>query len=483
MIDTNIFNALSVEGFVLYFLQKYYQNPCGVGELHRIIWQDFCSEEPRVAIAAPREHGKTTSGTVAFTNAALCFKAYRYPLVLSNTYSVAVKLLGNIKRPFMDDEELRRVCGVGDILRDREDEMIIEWTDKTRSAVMAKGSDQQIRGTLWDDKRPDLIIADDLEDKTTVESDELRNKMLDWFLEEVIPAGSAGAHIRVVGTILHFDSLLMRLINDKMWKSRLFKAHKDFDDFSEILWPEKWTEAMLREKQQIFISQGKADGYAQEYLNNPMSTSEGYFRAQDFIPMTTEDHSKRKVYYVGIDFAISLKDSADLTVMIVAGKDAQGLLHIVDVRKGRWDGVQINDEMFSIRERWHPQEYFVESGAIQKSLGPFLFNKMISTGEYMNLREFVPTRDKGTRAQTIKAMMRAGGVRFDEDMEGYEALKQEMLRFGKQRIHDDQVDAIAYLGLGLNSMADLEFVDDEQDDPYYNIPFGEDSGRSLVTGY
>lgn len=59
--------------------------------------------------------------------------------------------------------------------------------------------------------RPDLIIADDVEDMASVKTREGRNKTFDWYTSEIIPAGDTNTKRIAVGNLLHEDSLLMRL--------------------------------------------------------------------------------------------------------------------------------------------------------------------------------------------------------------------------------------------------------------------------------
>ena len=475
-----------IKGFVEEFLMESYDDPVPVAKFHEELWYLFCSEHKMVGVAAPRGHGKTTSGTAAYALCSICFHIHRYILLISKTNSQAAEILQNIKTVLASSTSLRETFEVELFLRDREDDLVIRWKDKSVSRILIKGSDQDVRGALWENRRPDCILFDDAEGDEQVDSPERRAKFKKYVMNTIMPLGSKRCVIRWCGTIMHFDSFLANIMKNKSWKSRLFGAHRSFDDFSDILWKEKFSEEDLRKKQQEYIDAGSPEGYAQEYLNIAMVEGDGYFRTQDFLPMTEEDHQKFKKYYVGVDFAISLKQHADYTVMIVGGMDEENYLHIVDIRKGRWDGKQINEEMMSIRKRWQPELYFVEAGVIKLALGPFLYDDMRRSGKYLRLQEFTRAADKGTTNKTIQGMMRAGSVKFDEDMDGYAGLKHEMVQFGRQRIHDDQVDAMGMFGLGLEYMIEPEKdevreedVEEEFFDPR-QFGFG---GVNAVTGY
>lgn len=105
----------------------------------------------------------------------------------------------------------------------REDEII------TRNGVrvIALGAEKKIRGRRYEEHRPTLMIFDDLENEEQVASAIQREKLWNWFTKAALKAGSAQTNVIVVGTILHFDSLLARLIEPKKspgWFGKKFRA-------------------------------------------------------------------------------------------------------------------------------------------------------------------------------------------------------------------------------------------------------------------
>ena len=49
------------------------------------------------------------------------------------------------------------------------------------------------------------------------------------------------------------------------------------------------------------------------------------------------------------------------TAMVVGGVDKDKILHIVDVRRDRWDSWGIIEEIFSVHKRWNPDIFRFES--------------------------------------------------------------------------------------------------------------------------
>jgi predicted phage terminase large subunit-like protein len=274
------------------------------------------------------------------------------------------------------------------------------------------------------------------------------------------------------------DSALERLLKDSLWDSERFAAHNE--DFTELLWPEKLPKEKLLEIRQSYINQGNPDGYSQEYLNKPIDAENAYFHKDDFIHADTPDTLE---YYAAIDFAITKKTKSDYTVIAIAGMDDEGVLHIVDIRRGRWDGFEIIENMFWVQEKYSPNLFIAEKGQIKHTLDAFLNAEMVKRGQYINLHAVTPKVDKEQRAKPLQARMRAGGVRFDKEMNWYPSLVDEMLVFPRGQ-HDDQVDALAYVGLALDKVVSAPTLE-ELDDELYEQEFAGQlfEGQSIYTGY
>ena len=467
-----------------------------------------------VAIAAPRAHGKSTAVTQSYTLASALFRESDNIVILSDTDFQAIQFLGDIKMELTENEQIIQLFQINDVLdKDSEKEIIVTTgKDKKPFRIVARGASGgtgKVRGFKWRGKRPNLIICDDAENDEAVMNEERREKFRNWFMNALIPALSDSGRLRVIGTILHFDSMLERLMppttgdgakltksnaimdwsedQTRIWKSVKFRSHPEFDDFSEILWPEKFSEKRLRDIRQSYIDQGNASGYSQEYLNYPISADTAYFRRSDFIPMTEDDKKadgKRLFnYYISSDFAISQKDRRAFTVFVVAGMDERGMLHIVHVVRERMDSKQIMDEMWALQKRYNPEVFVIEQGALKDALGPFLYDEMLRSGVSINFMPMTPVIDKVRRAGSIIGRMRMGGVKFDKEADWFPSLEEELLRFDRGP-YKDQVDAMAWLGLVLNQLASAP-TQEERDDEEYEDEFSEHdmAGRSRVTGY
>lgn len=438
----------------------------------------------------------STCVTHAYVLAEVLFRGSQFVVIGSETEAQSVDFLNDIKAELLENADLRELFGVKKPLKDSQTDIIFMMSDKHQFRIVAKGSEQKLRGMKWRGKRPDLFIGDDMEGDEQVLNQDRREKFTKWVYGAVLPMLSDHGKARFVGTILHMASFLETHMPDEkdpecvktelstklckegsLWWSARFKAHDS--DYQNILWPEKFSEHKLRLLRKDYVDRGFPEVYSQEYLNIPIDESTAFFKREDFLE--SKDVGRLR-YYAAVDFAISQKERADYTVIAVAGVDMDSRVHVVDIRRGRWDALQIIEEMFSVQKRYEPELYTVESGSIEKAIGPFLKAEMYKRNVFLNLNPLVPTKDKQSRARSLQARMRAGGVCFTTNTEWFPDLQQEMLRFPRD-MHDDQVDALAWIGLTLDQVTTPQTNKELEDEMFYEMESQLPVGRNAVTGY
>lgn len=482
-------SAELIEAFAGKYLSQGYDDASPTPQFHREGWELYCSDVTQAGIVAPRGHAKSTAFTHDFTLAAVIFRAYEYVVLVGSNEEMGTEMLGDIARELRENEELMRDFGISRLLTDSKTDIIVQCTDGHQFRIIARGSGQKMRGRKWRGKRPGLIVCDDLEDDEQVENADRRQKFRRWFSRALKPMMRRGGHIRIHGTILHEDSLLNRFLKDKTWNMLFYKAHESFDDFTNILWHERFTEADLRAKRQEFIEQYDAAGYSQEYLNDPFDNSDAYLRRDDFIEMSEDDFDRPKSLCVGADFAISKSQKANRTSFTVAGQDAKNIVHIPDQYVGRWDSLEWLDVMFSIQEAHNPEFFFVEDGIIWKTVEPMVRQEMIKRNIFINIIPIVSSKDKKTRGRSFQKRHRAQAMRFNKKAEWYPMYEHELMRFtgDSDAVLDDQFDSTAIACIGLDKIALSSEEDFMDEDELYFRGHGrnrEDSGgRSSITGY
>lgn len=504
-----VLTSASVEGFVGSVLASRFDGQSSTPDFHRECWELCCSKEKFVAIAAPRGHAKSTAVTLGYGLATLLFRERKFMLLVSDTEAQASLFLGTFKQELQDNAEIASLFGLKKdekglvkFVKDTETDVIVECSDGHRFRIIAKGAEQKLRGLIWNGSRPDIILIDDAENDELVMNKERRDKMRTWFNGALIPCRSDSGIVRMVGTILHSDSLLERFMPNpadkltqttdlkqwstrkSMWKAVKYRAHNA--DFTKLLWPSKKSADEFKMLYQEAVRNGMTDTYSREYLNEPIDEAVSFFKKNDFMAISAEERKQKLNYYITADLAISETEKADYSVFLVAGVDEEKRIHVKNVIRDRLDGRDLVDTFLALQRLYDPVAVGVEDMQISKSLGPFLREEMVKNNTYISLYPLKHGgKDKVTRARSIQARVRAHGVKFDKDSDWYPIFENECLQFPRGK-HDDQVDTFAYLGLMLDQLIEAPTKEESELEEYMEELENSDlnnQGRSSLTGY
>lgn len=494
-----------IEGFVKKFLLRGFDDAADIPDCHREWWEACCRPNKFVAIAAPRGHAKSTAITHSYTLAKILFRESKFIIILSDSEGQASLFLNNIKKELMENEELRATFWVDGLVKETETDIIIRFKDGHEVRIMAKGSEQKMRGLLWKAQkallRPDLVIIDDMENDELVMNKDRREKLKKWFSSAVIPILSDKGKIRMVGTILHADSLLESFMPSdrakttreehlRVWSTRptqwhalKYRAHSP--DFKQMLWPAKKSEEAMRALRASYEERGQINEYSQEYLNKPIDESNQHFRRSDFLDMSDEDFEKPMSYYVTMDLAVTEKTSSDYSVFIVAGMDSDGYLHLRHLIRERVDTLEISEILFELVRLYDPVMVCAEKGTIVNSILPNIQKRQEEEQMYFPFELFPSTTDKLHRSQGIRLRARAGKVKADKSADWWENFENELLDFPRGR-YDDQVDAFSLLGQAIKKFFEAPTTAEEIEEEYNEEKKNSglfDEGRSATTGY
>lgn len=225
---------LSPERFAKIYLADVFSRPsCSMhDELFKLLDEITEKRGSRLAIAAPRGHAKSTIASMAYVLWCLLARREPYILIVSSTKQQAQQLLTHVKEQLESNALLR-----DDFPELRALPRQAPWrtgairlpSDESGATAMvsAVSVNQNIRGLRHDQHRPSLIIADDLEDRVSAESQEKRDKLRAWFAGTLLKCGTPETNIVVIGNIVHHESLLARLVDRSQstaWTSRVYRA-------------------------------------------------------------------------------------------------------------------------------------------------------------------------------------------------------------------------------------------------------------------
>lgn len=344
----------------------------------------------------PRGFSKTTLLNAANLTS-IWFHDTNFILYVSEAGPHAEKQLGNIKRELETNERGHALFGnlVPDRMatqRWREDE--IETTSGV--VVMARGRGGQVRGLNHNGMRPEDVTVDDVEDTESVSTPEQRLKVKEWFmgdLRPVLPKIGGNGRMTVLGTLLHRESLLMRLAKDPEFTFIRFGAR--LPDGS-MLWPDNMDELAFEAERQSFAIAGSTSKFYMEFQSELRDEETAKFREEFFSGIIQPlSRSDLVACAIAIDPAISEKKTADKTAIAVVGMTAKGKVHVCEIwaKQGADPREQV-DKFFELATLWNTNLYGVEAIAYQSALIHLLREEMFRKKRYF---EIVPLRHGSTR--------------------------------------------------------------------------------------
>lgn len=433
--------------FPVYFHKRFeYETPPFHEEIFRIL-QDV--RIPLFVLTAFRGSAKSTIVTVAYTLwAVFGVQEKKFVILVGQTEAKARQYLMNIRRQLENNKLLRDDLGPIDEERDQwgATALVIRKLD---AKIMAVSVGQSIRGSLHNEHRPDLVILDDVEDTESVKTHEGRDKLFDWFTAEVLPVGGKRTRFVVVGNLLHEDSLMRRLqkrIEDNP-SLGVYREYPIINEHGTSLWPSKYPtpEAVEAERQKMM----DPIAWAREYLLKIVPTGDQvvqrewihYYENDDFPSYTFDKYSWTKV---GIDLAISLKETADYTAMVTGsmfGKYGDAKLYIhpfpVNVRMNFPTALDKAIEIAKTSVSGKRLELLVEEVGYQTAFTEALRNSWVNAKGVK-----VGALDKRSRLSLVSHLIKNGVILFPKM--GCEQLIEQIVGFGVEK-HDDLMDAFVIL--------------------------------------
>lgn len=293
-----------------------------------------------------------------------------------------------------------------------------------------------------------IIVDDPVKSRAEAESEVYREKIWDWFTDDIYSRREPGGAIVVVMTRWHQDDLVGRLLlqdPDKWQRVRLPALAEENDllgrKVGEALWPERFPEPVLRDTERMM----GAYSWSALYQQNPVPAEGGLFKRAKFNIINIEPADIEFVIRYW-DLALSEKTSADHTVGIKMGITKQRRPVVLDVERFQvdWDDVPDRIERVTLADgrdvRVGIEATFFHTQAVKKLLQRPKLHHFSITG-------YPVDTDKFTRALPFAARVGEGMV--DVMRRNWtESYLDELCGF-PLGAHDDQVDASsgAYLML------------------------------------
>ena len=401
-------------------------------EFHQKLF-DLFSTPTNTCAAAPRGFAKSTIAMIDD-----CWdivnQTRHYIVKISDSYTQALEHTDTLQFELENNEILKWLYG--ELKTDNWASG--EFITSNGVKVVAKGQGMKIRGLKFNQYRPDKIEIDDLENDELVESPERRAKLKRWFKMGIIPAMAKGGKVNMVGTVLHHDALLAKIVNRSEefigWETLKFKALNEKDNNYYSLWPEMLSvNDLIRMRDDPTHPRYMGSiAFSQEMQNEPMSDEDSVIKR---IWIKYQDNPPAMRFkIISVDPAISKNDKADNTAIQCWGMGIDDNVYCIEKIVGKFSFTEQGNEIKAMYDRQGGASWvngvLIEEVAYQSAL------KEHPSLRLLPIISIKPNKDKRTRLIVASKWFEAGNVYFKSSME---SLVEEIVNFGSMA-HDDEND-------------------------------------------
>lgn len=485
--------SFDLEYFGLIYLPHYFtrKSPSFHKELDRAFYENVIKSKnvlnenkevnkmmgKKLSITAPRGHAKSTNFTFKDVLHSILYKYKRYILIISDSTEQAEGFLYDIKSELEDNESIRKDFKdiVGEI-----------WNTgtlitKTGVKIEAVGVGKKVRGRRYKNFRPDLIVLDDIENDENVNTIEQRRKLENWFYKAVSKAGDTYTDICYIGTLLHYDSLLAKVMKNPSYKTLKYKGiisyakNKSFwerwekiycnleDEKREenakifyeinkdkmlkgasVLWSEKWSYYDLMVMK---ISEGVAS-FNSEIQNEPINPEDCLFNTEwfEFYNREEIDFKSRDFVFIGaVDPSLGKSRNSDTSAIITLAKNIRsGYLYVLKASIERRKPDIIIEDIIVTNQKLIKDYgkgfliFGVETVQFQHFFKEILAKECLKKNVYLKIEEIKSTTNKIVRIESIQPYIKNGYIKFNRDDK---TLLQQLEYFPLAK-YDDGADAL-----------------------------------------
>ena len=407
------------------------------------------------AIAAPRGHAKTTNFTFKDTLHAVLYQYKHYPILLSDSSEQAEGFLDDIKTELEDNPHILEDFGI--LKGDKVWRSSVILT-KTGIKLEAIGSGKKIRGRRHRNWRPDLLVLDDIENDENVNTPEQRKKLKSWFDKAVSKAGDTYTDIMYIGTILHYDSLLSRVLINPTYRTKKYRAvlsfatntalweeweriytnlfdedheanawtffqanEKEMLEGTQVLWEEKNPYYKLMQKR---LSEGEAS-FNSELQNDPIDPENADFSEEwlDYYEPELMDFSKPNYLLVGAnDPSLGKNKKADTSTIIDLALDLNtGYMYVLGASVEKRKPDVIIDDVIETHRRYKRDlkkgyyKFGVETVQFQYFFKDVMAAKALEAGEYIPIEEIQSIANKELRIRSLQPFVKNKWIKFNRN--------------------------------------------------------------------
>lgn len=491
--------------FSLYYLRDIFvvqknNDARNLSDAHYEMWdilnKTFVDDKiDKLNMVEPRGMAKTTVCDLTLSVWLHCYEKSKFTLMGAKKDDDACQFLDSIKKVFQENERIKDEFGLLiDIKKYKVNSNEIEFTNDTY--IRAIGSASSVRGANWKGIRPTVIIADDYQSETDIITEESREKKINKWSKEIEKVGDTAVYrngkkiksatkIISIGTVLHNDCLISKLIRNKDYYTVLKRAiildpgQKVDDIFESDLWLEckklyfndkdnnaKFTARLFyenninemkhptlwEEKWDFFYDIAIAywenrQAFMSEMMNDASSIGKTWFKSiRTQSTEEIENHNFLKTMLC-IDPASTVNRRSDFTAMVVGSTADNDFKYIREMVLEKLGFKAYCNRVVEILKQYEDITHiYIEKNTFQGA-DVIAINELIAKDSILKKRrlEFInemQKKNKDEKISTITDGVNNGQIIFSDENEDF---IQQLKDFQGQlySLHDDAPDIVA----------------------------------------
>lgn len=332
--------------------------------------------------------------------------------------------------------------------------------------VKGYGAKTGVRGAKEQGTRPQLAVLDDLISDEDARSQTVISAVEDTVYKAVEYALHPKKNIMVwSGTPFNAKDPLYKAVESGAWAVNVFPVCEQYPCSEKEFrgsWPDRFPYEYVKNQYDKAVKLGKIDTFNQELMLRIMSDEDRLILDSDIRWYSRESLLKNKQrynFYITTDFATSINDAADFSVISVWAYNNNGdWLWVDGVCKRQLMDANIND-LFRFAQKYRPQSVGVEVSGQQAGFVSWIQSEMLERNQSFTLASennsnkpgIRPNTNKLVRFNVIVPWFKTGRFYFPTELkdgvEVSEAINELSLASpsGFRSKHDDFIDTISML--------------------------------------